>query len=112
MATTTNEIRSGDVDKIKEDLQRLRDDVTKLLGHVGTYGKGRFGGTREKVGGTVEDLQGRAYSRVQEVTRSVTDRGRQAASASRDKVQERPFTSIAVAFAVGLVLASLFAWKR
>jgi ElaB/YqjD/DUF883 family membrane-anchored ribosome-binding protein len=112
MATATNEVRSGDIDKIKEDLQRLRDDVSKLLGHVGTYGKGKVGGTRDKVGATAEDLQGRVYSRVQDVTRSVTDRGRQAASASRGKVQERPFTSIAAAFAAGLVLASLFAWKR
>jgi ElaB/YqjD/DUF883 family membrane-anchored ribosome-binding protein len=108
----TNEVRSGEVDKIKDDLQRLRDDLGKLLGHVGSYGKGKFGGTKEKVGATMEDLQGRAYDRVQEAAREVSERGWQTAAASRGKVQERPLTALAIAFGAGLVFASLFMWKR
>jgi ElaB/YqjD/DUF883 family membrane-anchored ribosome-binding protein len=112
MAAATNEIRSDEVDKIKDDLQRLRDDLGKLLGHVGSYSKGKLGGTREKVGATMEDLEGRAYDRVQGVAREASDRGWQAAAASRDKVQERPLTWVGVAFVAGLVFASLFMWKR
>ncbi len=112
MAAATNEIRSGEVDKIKDDLQRLRDDLGKLLGHVGSYSKGKFGGTREKVSATMEDLGERAYDRVQGVAHEATDRGWQAAAVSRDKVQERPLTWVGVAFVAGLVFASLFMWKR
>jgi ElaB/YqjD/DUF883 family membrane-anchored ribosome-binding protein len=112
MAAATNEIRSGEVERIKDDLQRLRDDLGKLLGHVGSYGKGKLGRTGERVGASVEDLGGRAYDRVQEVAHEASDRGVRAAAVSRDKVQERPLTWVGVAFVAGLVLASLFLWKR
>jgi ElaB/YqjD/DUF883 family membrane-anchored ribosome-binding protein len=112
MAAATNEAKSGEVDKIKDDIRKLRDDLGQLLGHIGSYGKGKVGGTREKVSGTVEDLQGRAYDRVQGVSREATERGRWVAATSRDKVQERPLTAVAVAFAAGLALASLLRWRR
>ncbi len=108
----TDEVRAGEVDKIKDDLQRLRDDLGKLLGHVGSFSKGKFGGTKEKVSATMEDLGGRAYDRVQDVARGASDRGWQAAATSRDKVQERPLTWVGVAFVAGLVFASLFMWKK
>jgi len=112
MAMTTDEAKSGEIDKIKRDLQQLRDDLGKLLGHIGSYGKGKLGGTREKVGAAMEDLQGRAYDRFQGTSQEVTERGRQALDASRDAVEHRPLTYVAVAFVAGMVLASLFEWKR
>jgi ElaB/YqjD/DUF883 family membrane-anchored ribosome-binding protein len=107
-----DEARSGEVDKIKDDIRKLRDDLGQLLGHVGSFSKAKVGGTREKVSGAVEDLQGRAYDRVQGATRGAAERGWQAAATSRDKVQEKPLTSVAVAFVAGLVFASLFMWRR
>lgn len=112
MAMTTEETRSREIDKIKDDLQTLRDDLGKLLGHVGSYSKGKLGGTREKVSAAVEDLQGRAYDRLQGTTREVSDRSRQAMDASRDVVQNKPLTYVAVAFVAGMIFASLFEWKR
>lgn len=112
MAAATNEVRSGEVEKIRDDLQRLRDDLGKLLGHVGSYGKGKFGGTKEKVSATMEDLQGRAYDRMQGMAHEASERGSRAAAVSRDKVQDRPLTWVGVAFVAGLVFASLFMWKR
>jgi ElaB/YqjD/DUF883 family membrane-anchored ribosome-binding protein len=112
MAMTTDEIRSGEIDKIKSDLQQLRDDLGKLMGHIGLYSKGRLGGTREKVSAAVGDLQERAYDRFQGTGRHVTERGRQALETSRDAVQEKPLTYVAVAFVAGMILASLFEWKR
>ena len=112
MAMATEETRSGEIDRIKSDLQQLRDDLGKLLGHIGSYSKGRLGGTREKVGAAVEDLQGRAYDRFEGTGRQVAERGRQALAVSRDAVQEKPLTYVAVAFAAGMILASLFEWKR
>jgi len=101
-----------EIDKVKDDLQRLREDLGRMLGHLGSYSKGKFGNVRERVGERVEDLQGRAYDRVQGTAREAAERGWQAASASRGKVHERPLTSIALAFVAGLVLASLFIWKK
>lgn len=112
MAAATNETGSREVDKIKDDLQQLRDDLGKLLGHIGSFGKGKWGGTRGKVSAAVEDYRGRAYNRFQGTTRDVSDRGRQAMWASRDAVQQKPLTYVAVAFVAGLILASLIEWKR
>jgi len=106
------ETKSAEVDKIKDDLRSLRDDLSKLLGHLGSLGKGKLGGTREKVSATMEDLQGRAYDRFQEASREVSERGRHAVGVSRDAVQEKPLTYVAVAFVAGMILASLFGRKR
>jgi ElaB/YqjD/DUF883 family membrane-anchored ribosome-binding protein len=107
-----DETRSREVDKIKDDLQQLRDDLGKLLGHIGSFGKGKLGTTRQKVGAAMEDIQGRAYDRFQETTQDVSERSHQAVDASRDAVQHRPLTYLAVAFVVGVILASIFEWKR
>jgi ElaB/YqjD/DUF883 family membrane-anchored ribosome-binding protein len=112
MAMTTDETRSREIDKIKDDLQTLRDDLGRLLGHVGSFGKGKLGTTRDKLSAAVEDVHGRAHDRLHEAKREVSDRGRQAMEASRDVVQSKPLTYIAVAFVAGMILASLFEWKR
>lgn len=112
MAMTTDDIKRGEVDKIKSDLQQLRDDLGKLLGHIGSYSKGKLGNTREKVSAAMEDVGERAYDRFQGTGRQMTDRGREALEVSRDAVQQKPLTYVAVAFVAGMVLASLFEWKR
>jgi ElaB/YqjD/DUF883 family membrane-anchored ribosome-binding protein len=112
MAAATDETKSPEVDKIKDDLQQLRDDLGKLLGHIGSFGKGRLGGTREKVSAAVDDFQGRAQDRLRGTTREVSEQGHRAVDASRDAVQHKPLTYVAVAFVAGMILASLFEWKR
>lgn len=108
----TDEAKSREVEKIKDDLRSLRDDLGKLLGHIGTFGKGKMGGTRDKVSAAMDDIQDRAYDRFHGTTREVGDRSRQAVGVSRDAVQHKPLTYVAVAFVVGMILASLFEWKR
>jgi ElaB/YqjD/DUF883 family membrane-anchored ribosome-binding protein len=112
MAMTTEENRSGEIDRIKSDLQELRDGLGKLLGHIGSYSKGKLGSTREKVSAAVEDVGGRAYDRFQGTGHQVTERSRQALDVSRDAVQHKPLTYVAVAFVAGMILASLLEWKR
>jgi ElaB/YqjD/DUF883 family membrane-anchored ribosome-binding protein len=112
MDMTSEATRSAEIDKIKSDLQQLRDDLGKLLGHIGSYSKGKLGGTREKVSAAVGDLQERAYDRFQGTGRQVTEKGQEALDASREAVEHRPLTYVAVAFVAGMILASLFEWKR
>jgi ElaB/YqjD/DUF883 family membrane-anchored ribosome-binding protein len=112
MAEATDETKSREVDKIKDDLQQLRDDLGKLLGHIGSFGKGKWGGTREKVSAAVEDFQGRAVDRLRGTSEEVSERGQRAMDASRDAVQHKPLTYVAVAFVAGVIFASLIEWKR
>jgi len=112
MAGAVDDTKSVEVDKIKDDLQQLRDDLGKLLGHVGSFGKGKLGGTCEKVSAAVEDFQGRATDRLRGTTREASERGYQAVDASRDAVQQKPLTYVAAAFVAGMILASFLEWKR
>jgi ElaB/YqjD/DUF883 family membrane-anchored ribosome-binding protein len=112
MAGAVDDTKSVEVDKIKDDLQQLRDDLGKLLGHIGSFSKGKLGGTREKVSAAVGDFEGRATDRLRGTTRDVSERGHQAVGVSRDAVQQKPLTYVAVAFVAGMILASLVEWKR
>ena len=112
MTTPIDEAKTKDVDSIKDDIQNLRDDIGTLLSHIGSFSKEKFGSTREKLSATAGTVQEKAYDRLRGTTRTARERGWQAIGASRDKVQGRPLTYLAVAFAAGLIFASIFEWKR
>jgi ElaB/YqjD/DUF883 family membrane-anchored ribosome-binding protein len=107
-----DEIKTENVDTIKDDIQKLRDDIRLLLGHIGTYGKGRWSDARDKLSDTAGSFQDKAYDRLRGTTRGVSERGRHAVNLSRDSVQERPLTYVVLAFAAGMVFASIFGWRR
>ena len=111
-ATLTNETRTGETDSIKQDIQKLRDDMGVLLGHIGSFSTGKLGNARERLGTAAEDLQGRTYDRWHGATSGASERGRHAVDVSRDTVQQRPLTYVAAAFVAGMILASIFGWKR
>ncbi len=110
--TPTDEAKTTEVDSIKDDIQKLRDDIGTLLSHIGSFSKGKLGSTREKLGATAGAVQEKAYDRLRGTTRSAREHGWQAIGASRDKVQDRPLTYLAVAFVAGVIFASIFEWKR
>jgi ElaB/YqjD/DUF883 family membrane-anchored ribosome-binding protein len=107
-----DETKTETVDSIKDDIQKLREDIRLLLGHIGTFGKGKLGDTREKLSEAAESFQDKAYDRLRGTTYGVSDRGRRAVNISRDTVQERPLTYVVLAFAAGMVFASIFGWRR
>ncbi len=111
-ATDSNEARTAQVDAIKDDVQKLRDDLGALLSHLGTYGKGKLGGTKDRLSSAMESARGKAYERMQGTTEEMRERGRRAMYARRDAVQERPLTYVVGAFVAGMVFAALFEWKR
>jgi ElaB/YqjD/DUF883 family membrane-anchored ribosome-binding protein len=110
--TPTDEAKTMDVDSIKDDIQKLRDDMGTLLSHIGSFGKGKLGGTRERLSARAEAAQEKAYDRVRGTTRGAKERGWQVIHSSRDKVQDRPLTYLAAAFVAGMIFASVFEWKR
>lgn len=113
MATPTpKETMASEMDGIKEDIQRLRDDLGVLFGDVGSYSKEKLADTRDRLSAAIEAMEGRAYGRLQGTSRMVHDRGQRAMDASRQTVEQRPLTYVAAAFAAGVIIASLFEWKR
>jgi ElaB/YqjD/DUF883 family membrane-anchored ribosome-binding protein len=107
-----DETKTETTDTIKDDIQKLRDDIRLLLGHIGTFGKGKLSDTRGKLSEAAGSFQDKAYDRLRGTTSGIGERSRYAVSRSRDTVQERPLTYLVIAFAAGMVFASLFGWRR
>ncbi|OHB64553.1 MAG: hypothetical protein A2Y77_14145 [Planctomycetes bacterium RBG_13_62_9] len=108
----TNETTSGDVAVLKEDIQKLRDDLGLLLGDVGSYSKERLADTHDRLSAAIEVFQGRAYGRLKGTARVVQDRSSRAMDVSRGAVEQKPLTYVAAAFVAGAILASFLEWKK
>lgn len=110
--TGVNEVTGAEVDAIKEDIERLRDDLGALLSDVGSFSREKMVDTRDRLGAAIGAVEGRAYSRMQGTARVMRDRSQQAVSASRGAVEQKPITYVLAAFAAGVILSSLFEWKK
>lgn len=110
--TDTNEATRAEMDAVKEDIERLRDDLGSLLGNLGSFSKEKLADTRDKLSAALGAVEGRAYGRMQDTARMMRDRSQQAVDMSRGAVEHKPITYVMAAFAAGVVLASLFEWKK
>jgi ElaB/YqjD/DUF883 family membrane-anchored ribosome-binding protein len=110
--TGMNEVTGAEVDAIKEDVERLRDDLGSLLSDMGSFSREKLADTRDRLGAAIGAVEGRAYGKMQGTARVMRDRSQQAVKASRGAVEQKPLTYVMAAFAAGLVLASLFEWKK
>jgi ElaB/YqjD/DUF883 family membrane-anchored ribosome-binding protein len=110
--TDSEEMTSADIEILKADIQKLRDDLGDMLGSVGSYSKEKLADTRNKLMAAVDDLQGKAYDRLQGTARTVRDRSHRAVDMSRGAVEQKPLTYVVTAFIAGVILASFFGWKK
>ncbi|MGE5294993.1 MAG: hypothetical protein ACM3VT_09195 [Solirubrobacterales bacterium] len=67
--------------------------------------------SRERLRDVVTGFGARAKDHVRDTSGAIKDQGLSAIDKWRDHVEERPITSIAVAFAAGWLLASLVGYK-
>jgi ElaB/YqjD/DUF883 family membrane-anchored ribosome-binding protein len=110
--TSADETTASDIETIKADIQKLRDDLGGILGSISSFSKEKLTETRGRLHAAVDDIEGRAYDRVHETARMVRDRSHRAVDASRGAVEQKPLTYVMIAFAAGVVLASFFDWKK
>jgi ElaB/YqjD/DUF883 family membrane-anchored ribosome-binding protein len=109
---TVEEITGKDIEKLKADIQKLRDSLGEMLGSVSSYSKEKLTETSSRLRAAINDIQGRAYDRMQERAHMVRDRSQRVVNASRGAVGQRPLTYVATAFLAGVILASIFEWKK
>jgi ElaB/YqjD/DUF883 family membrane-anchored ribosome-binding protein len=110
--TSMNEVAGVEVDAVKEDIERLRDDLGSLLGDIESFSREKLADTRDKLSAALEAVEGRAYGRVQGTARMMRNRSQQAVDMSRGAVEQKPITYVLASFAAGVILASLFEWKK
>lgn len=86
----------GEFDVIKDDLVKLREDIANLSSALKDV-------TSETVRERMEALRGR----IDELTGDARSQSRQAMDDLADRIEERPLTSVLVAFGVGILLGRL-----
>ena len=87
--SSSTKSEANDLDVIVKDVAALKSDIGKLMGHV------KDGATE-----TVSKETRRLYD-------SLADEGERSAAALARHVEDRPFASLLIAFAVGFVGAQL-----
>jgi ElaB/YqjD/DUF883 family membrane-anchored ribosome-binding protein len=100
--TTQNETRierdlKSDINVIKSDIDNLRKDLAAALDRI----KGTAASRAES---EIQALQ----KRINNIADDLQTGGRESLRAVEERIEERPLVSLAIAFAVGLVLGRLF----
>ena len=106
----TGKAASAGAKDIQEDLEALRDDVTKLTQQLGgilsTKGNQAWSRARSNVEGVISDAQDKgmeAVDAVREVGDNVVD-------AIDESLKRRPYTTLALAVGIGFLFGAT--WRR
>jgi ElaB/YqjD/DUF883 family membrane-anchored ribosome-binding protein len=102
---TTNQNPEQDINTVKEDIQKLRDNLNSLLGDVTAYSKEKLSDTRDRVSAAVTAFKGRASGQVQETAQTVRRKGQQVAETSRNMIKKNPLACTAAAFVTGALVS-------
>jgi ElaB/YqjD/DUF883 family membrane-anchored ribosome-binding protein len=85
-----------DVDSLRSDLDTLRKDVSTLVGtlksHATNRAEAELDAMRQRIATLANDLQTTGHQQIRKV---------------EGKIEERPFVSLAIAFAMGLMVGRL-----
>jgi ElaB/YqjD/DUF883 family membrane-anchored ribosome-binding protein len=93
----------ADVEAIKSDLAALRAEVSNLMQDVVSVGKVRAGDAKQRISDAARsrlDQLGSAWEQA-------SDQGKQLVENLQCQIEERPLTSLGVAFGAGLLLGAL-----
>ena len=94
----------GDVEALREDLNALRSDIGSLAATM----KDIMTGAVRSAGSAAEENIEELRQRLERLAEEAWHRGRAASETIQRQVEERPITSLLVAFALGLVISRLF----
>ena len=83
-----------ELDELHSGLGELRDNLGQWVDRAGDAGNRALRQARDRAGHVVDDARGRARAGV---------------SAAQSEIEERPFTSVGVAFFAGAVVGALVA---
>ena len=86
-----------DVDAIKSDLDALRKDISSVVQTI-------KGTAKNRAESEIEALQ----KRINQIASDVQTSGRDSLRAVEGQIGEKPLVSVAIAFAVGLMVGKLF----
>jgi ElaB/YqjD/DUF883 family membrane-anchored ribosome-binding protein len=88
----------NDIDALRADLSNLRADLSRIADTVKT-------GTADTVRQRYEELERSLREQLRDVIDAARTRGQRSVSGVEQHVEEKPFLSILVAFAIGLLIS-------
>ncbi|HPO94266.1 MAG TPA: hypothetical protein PL072_12435 [Phycisphaerales bacterium] len=93
----------ADVEALKAEIGRLREDLASTAKTAASLGKHGFEAARDRAGAAYET----AKERVTHVAGVARDRSKQAVDRVETTIEDHPLASVAVAFGAGLLLGAL-----
>ncbi|AQT67702.1 hypothetical protein STSP2_00850 [Anaerohalosphaera lusitana] len=107
MATERTKEINREVEQLKNDIRKLRSDLTEMLGSVGGYSQEKVMRSRNKLKEAMADLEGRTKERFDHAQKAVREHGDEALNTSRKYIEKKPLASVLISFAVGIVVAGI-----
>ena len=88
-----------EVDAIREDIQKLQNDLKDMFHSVGEQGKEKLQERKQQLEAAIKNLQDRAA----EIYENLREHGQEVLNKSQKRIEERPFTAVFIAFAAGIL---------
>ncbi len=111
MATAAKEL-GREIEAFKKEISKLQHDLSRLLETTGSYGKERFLESKKRFQAAISDIKDRVREKAAHAYEGCKEQGRIAVDKSRQAIEQRPFTSVLVAFFAGALLAGLSRRRR
>lgn len=96
-----------DVETLKKDIERFREHLGGTVSSAGDLSHDKVLETKERLKAAIAGFEGMAAEKAERANEVIHDQGERALHASREMVTQRPFTTVAVSFAAGLLAAFL-----
>jgi len=106
MANSVTKIK--EVKNLKSDLERLRDDLGKLLSRVSETSIEEGGDAWEKAQNELHDLR----AQIEQTYKTIREQSGAMREQVEASVEKRPLTSLLVAFGAGALLGSILGRRQ
>lgn len=96
-----------DIEALKRDLCRLGADLREVPSRIRGYSRSRIMRSRQRLRDRIMGIEDRAKDHIRGTSAALRDEGHYVADTWRGGIEHRPITSMAIAFAAGVLFASL-----
>lgn len=100
-------VNESEVNAIKDDILVLQDDLKNLLQSLSTQSSEKLMETKNRIEVIMKSMKGHAGEKFRQAYDVCCERSHEAVEKSREKITERPLTSIFVSFITGLLVGKL-----
>ena len=109
-ATTAGKSSSDATGDVRADLEALRKDVLRLTAELAEALAAKRGATWARARSNVEGVVSDASAKGQDAVDAMRDLGESVRNAVDDSLRKRPYTTLALAVAIGFFFGA--AWRR